>query len=164
MTRLLVPTVTLTLVYALTLASFDPWDLLLGALLSGGLLLGFRRFLASGPAIASPGPLARVLAFVPFAGAVLRDVVVGTWNVVLVVLHLRPLNRPGIVEIPLDGRTPTGVAVMALVTTLSPGSFLVDVDWGARTMLLHVLDASDPDRVRADQLAAYRSRQRRVFP
>ncbi len=154
----------LTLLYALVLASFDPWDLLLGALLSGGLLLGFRRFLAGGPAIAAPGPLARVLAFVPFAGAVLRDIVVGTWNVILVVLHLRPLNRPGIVEIPLDGRTSSGVAVMALVTTLSPGSFLVDVDWEQRVILMHVLDASDPDQIRADQRRFYRRYQRRVFP
>lgn len=156
--------VLLTLIYALVLASFDPWDLLLGALLSGGLLLGFRRFLAGGPAVAAPGPLTRVLAFVPFAGALLRDIVVGAWNVILVVLHVRPLNRPGIVEIPLDGRTPTGVAVMALATTLSPGSFLVDVEWERGVMLFHVIDASDPDAIRAEYERFYRRYQQRVFP
>jgi hypothetical protein len=31
-------------------------------------------------------------------------------------------------------------------------------------VLVHVLDAHDPEAVRAEQMAAYRSRQRRVFP
>jgi multisubunit Na+/H+ antiporter MnhE subunit len=56
------------------------------------------------------------------------------------------------------------VAVSALVTTLSPGSFLVDVDWTEGTMLIHVIEASDPDRVRADLETFYQRYQRRVFP
>jgi multisubunit Na+/H+ antiporter MnhE subunit len=51
-----------------------------------------------------------------------------------------------------------------LVSALSPGTFLVDVDEEDRTMLVHVLDASDPDAVRAEFEAFYRRYQRRVFP
>jgi hypothetical protein len=34
----------------------------------------------------------------------------------------------------------------------------------ALLVLLHVIDAVDPDAVRAEQLNSYRRRQRRVFP
>jgi multisubunit Na+/H+ antiporter MnhE subunit len=50
------------------------------------------------------------------------------------------------------------------LTTLSPGSVLVDIDWQRRDMLLHVIDASDPDAVRADLERFYDRYQRRVFP
>jgi hypothetical protein len=40
--------------------------------------------------------------------------------------------------------------------TLSPGSFLVDVDWDAGEMLVHVIDASDPEAVRRDAEKYYR--------
>ncbi len=77
MSRLLFPTALLTLVYALVLASFQPWDLLLGAVLSGAILLLFRRAIVTGPP-AGPGLLRRIAAFVPFAGAILREIAVGT--------------------------------------------------------------------------------------
>ena len=79
-------------------------------------------------------------------------------------LHVRPLNHPGIVAVPIAERSPLGVAVSGLATTLSPGAFLVDVDWEQRVMLIHVLDASDPDEVRADHQRFYRRWQRHVFP
>ncbi len=163
MSRLLFPTALLTLVYALVLASFQPWDLAIGAALSGAILLLFRRAIFTGRP-AEPGLLRPIAAFVPFTGAILRDIAVGTWQVVLVVLHLRPLVRPGIVALPLGERTPAGVAVSALATTLSPGSYLVDVDWRRGVMLLHVLDARDPDAVRAAHQHFYDRYQRHVFP
>lgn len=163
MSRLLFPTALLTLVYALVLASFQPWDLLLGAVLSGAILLLFRRAIFTGRP-AGPGLLRRIAAFVPFTGAILREIAVGTGQVVLVVLHLRPLVRPGIVAVPLGDRTPVGVAVSALATTLSPGSYLIDVDWRRGVLLLHVLDARDPDAIRAAQQHFYDRYQRHVFP
>jgi multisubunit Na+/H+ antiporter MnhE subunit len=164
MNRFVIALATLILVYLLVLASTDPWDLAFGALLGTGLLLGTRDFVFT----ARPAPIAhlglRTLAFLPFVGATAWDILRGTWMVALVVLHLRPLRHPGIVVIPFAERTPLGVAVTALVSGLSPGTFLVDVDEENRTMLVHVLDASDPDAVRAEFEAFYRRYQRHVFP
>jgi multicomponent Na+:H+ antiporter subunit E len=162
--RLLIWVVFLTTVYLLMLASVDPWDLLQGLLLAVALLLLFRRFLFDGRPAPLPHLLRRVLALGPFMLAVLRDILIGTWNVLLIVLHLRPLRTPGIVVVPIGERTPSGVAVSSLATTLSPGSFLVDVDWDRRVMLLHVIDASDPDAVRAEQQLLYERYQRQIFP
>lgn len=153
----------LTLVYALVLASFHPWDLATGAAVSCALFLATRGYLF-GDEPDTDGILGRVAAFAPFAAAVVREVVVGTWEVALVTLHLRPLERPGIVAVPIGERTPTGIAVTALVMTLSPGEFLVEVDWERDVMLMHVIDAGDPEKVRAAHERFYERYQRKVFP
>jgi multisubunit Na+/H+ antiporter MnhE subunit len=106
----------------------------------------------------------RLIAVVPFVLATIWDIMRGTWAVTLVVLHFRPLRRPGIVAVPFEERTPLGVAVTTLLMTLSPGAYLVDIDNETRLMLIHVLDASDPDAVRAELQAFYRRFQRHVFP
>jgi len=66
--------------------------------------------------------------------------------------------------VPIGERTTSGVAVSALTTTMSPGEVLVDIDWERGVMLIHVLDARDPDAVRARHLRFYERYQRRVFP
>jgi multicomponent Na+:H+ antiporter subunit E len=162
--RVILSLLLLTLVYAMVLASFKPWDLVIGATLSGALLYAFRGFVFGGRPKPLPGFSRRVLAFVPFAAAVVRDIVVGTWEVALVTLHLKPLVKPGIVTVPLGERTPAGVAVQALLTTLSPGEFLVDVDWDERVMLIHTIDAGDPEKIRRSQERFYQRYQRKIFP
>lgn len=163
MGRLVLPLVLLTLVYALVLGSFSPADLALGAALSGGLLFVLRSFVLPGEG-APGGLLGRVVGFFPFAAAVARDVVVGTWGVTLITLHFRPIGRSGIVAIPVGGRSEAGVAVSALVATLSPGEVLVDVDRGRGVMLIHVIDAADPEEIRRRHADFYRRYQRKVFP
>jgi multicomponent Na+:H+ antiporter subunit E len=161
--------VALTLVYALALASFHPWDLLIGAGLSSILLFSFGRIVFRGDADSQAGQLSglllrRAVAFVPFCLVVLRDILVGTWEVALVVLHLRPLVSPGIVAVPVGERTPAGVAVWAVVTGLPPGSFFVDVDRERGVALIHVLDARNPEGLRQEQEDFYRRYQSKVFP
>jgi len=169
-TRYVGAIVALTLVYALALASFHPWDLVIGACLSTALLFASRRFVfgvdgeGSRPAGRGTTLLGRVAAFVPFSAVVLRDIAVGTWEVSLVTLHLRSLVKPGIVAVPIGDRTPTGVAVWAVVTGLPPGSFFVDVDRERGVVLIHVLDARDPEAFREQQEEFYRRYQSKVFP
>ncbi|MHB1133898.1 MAG: Na+/H+ antiporter subunit E [Chloroflexota bacterium] len=154
----------LTLVYALVLGSSDPWDLAQGAVFSAALLVAFRRFL---PDERSTPPLAllrRLLAFFPYALAVAWDIAVGTVTMILIVLHLRPLTRPGIVIVPIGERSPTGVAVSSLANVLSPGTLLVDVDQQRGVMLIHSIDASDPEAVRQAMQNMYYRWQRHVFP
>jgi multicomponent Na+:H+ antiporter subunit E len=168
-TRYAFAVVALTLVYALALASFHPWDLLIGAGLSSILLFSFGRIVFRENSDSQAGQLSglllrRTVAFVPFCLVVLRDILVGTWEVTLVVLHLRPLASPGIVAVPVGERTPTGVAVWAVITGLPPGSFFVDVDRELGVALIHVLDARNPEAFREEQEDFYRRYQSKVFP
>ena len=151
-------------IYALTLASVHPLDLLAGGVLAGALLAALRRFLFNVEPAASPSIVRRLLRFPRLAVAVAGEVVRGTWLVTLVLAGRRPLSRPGIVSVPVGERTGTGVAATALAVTLSPGEVFVDVDWERGVMLLHVLDASDPDAVRRHHAAFYDRHQRAVFP
>ncbi|MDQ4077321.1 MAG: Na+/H+ antiporter subunit E [Chloroflexota bacterium] len=164
MSRWLVSLALLTATYLMVLGSVAPWDVLMGALLSGVLLAGTQRFLFTGRPAPLPDLLGRIVALVPFSLMVLFDIVEGTWMVVLVVLRLRPLHRPGIVEVPIGERSPTGVAVSGIALTLSPGSYLVDIDWERDIMLYHVLDATEPEQIREKYEAFYQRYQRRVFP
>jgi multisubunit Na+/H+ antiporter MnhE subunit len=163
-TRYVVAVAGLTLVYALALASFHPWDLLFGAGLSTALVFASRRFIFDTEPGQGPGLPRRVVAFVPFAAAVFWEILVGTWEVALVTLHLRSLVKPGIVAVPIGDRTTVGVAVWAIVTGLPPGSFFVEVDRGRGVALIHVLDARDPEAFREQQQDFYRRYQSKVFP
>jgi multicomponent Na+:H+ antiporter subunit E len=164
MTRVMVSLLLVAATYLAMLARLDPLDVVLAVGVAAVILAAFRRFLFGGPGDPGPKFLRRLVHLPLFVLAVLRDITVGTWDVALVVLHLRPLRSPGIVAIPFGDRTDTGVTVGALVATLSPGEFLVDVDHERRVMLLHVLDASDPDAVREQHDAFYRRFQRPVLP
>jgi multisubunit Na+/H+ antiporter MnhE subunit len=173
--RYLLAAVLLTLTYAFVLASFDPWDLTAGAALAAALLFAFGNSVFGDPAapgepasgrdrVRRPGLLRRGAAFGPLAVAAAWAIIEGTWEVTLVTLHLRKLDRPGLVAVPVGERTPTGVAVSALITTLSPGTFLVDVDEERGVMLIHTINAGDPEAVREAHQEFYRRYQGKVVP
>ena len=154
----------LVAVYALTLASANPLDLVAGAVLAAAVLVALRRFLFGGEPLTQPSMVKRIASFPRLVLAVAWEVTRGTWLVALVVTGRRPLARPGIVCVPIGERTRGGVAATALAVTLSPGEVFVDVDSEREVMLLHVLDASDPDAVRRHHAAFYDRHQRSVFP
>jgi multicomponent Na+:H+ antiporter subunit E len=164
MTDRLMGCLLLTLVYALTLASFAPWDLLAGLTISAALLLATRRLRLQDGDHRAPPLWRRVVRFPILCLAAVREIVIGTWQVALVVTGLRPLRQPGIVAVPVGERSTAGLAASALLVTLSPGEVFVDVDHERQVMLLQVLDASDPDAVRRRHDAFYRRYQRAVFP
>ncbi|MDQ4072181.1 MAG: Na+/H+ antiporter subunit E [Actinomycetota bacterium] len=154
----------LTAVYAVTLASLRPLDLAMGLFISAALLAVAHRFVFADEPEPAPEVLRRIAALPRFFAGVIAEVASGTIEVALVVLGRRRLDCPGIVAVPIEERTPIGVAVAALAFTLSPGDVLIDVDEEEQVMLIHVLDASDPDAVRARHRSFYERWQRRAFP
>jgi multisubunit Na+/H+ antiporter MnhE subunit len=164
MTHRLLTVALLTALWLVTLVSVAPLDVLLGVLVGAAVLLGVSRKEPTLPDAATVPLGRRLLAFPRFALATLREMLVGTWDVALRVVHLRPVERPGIVLVPIGERTPTGLAASALADTLSPGEVLVDVDHERRVMLVHVIDATDPDAIRAKHEEFYRRHQRGAFP
>jgi multisubunit Na+/H+ antiporter MnhE subunit len=158
----------LAVIFVLALASVDPWDLVIGAGLAIGVLLLFRSIAPAGADGATrekmPSPLTRILWFFPMCARAAWDITCGTWLVFLFVSGIRKLEHPGIVLVPIGERTPTGVAVSALISTLSPGTVMMEIDFAQGVMLIHAIDASDPDQIRADHQEFYDRYQRHVFP
>jgi multisubunit Na+/H+ antiporter MnhE subunit len=150
-------------VYLLTLGSAHPLDLAFGVVVAAALSVGLRGRLQR-PRGEGPPLAARLAATPPLLAAVAAEIARGTWDVALRVLHLRPVEHPGIVLVPIGERSELGVAVTGLLIGLSPGSLLLDVDTERQAMLFHVIDASDPDAVRAHLDRFYQRYQRRVFP
>jgi multisubunit Na+/H+ antiporter MnhE subunit len=146
----------LTLIYLLVLTSVRPGDLLVGAALSLAVAYALR-VPESG---AAHLPIrSRLPAALGVAGATIAEVVRGSWQVSRFCLG-RPAS-PGLVEIPREDRSPAAVALWGVLTGEAPDEVVVDVDEERGTLLVHVLDAGDPDGIRARH-SRDRVRQRRV--
>ena len=157
----------LTIVFCLTLASYDPWDMLIGAILGSIVLAIFHDALPGipgKPARELPSLPSRIVNFFPFAGITVWEILSGSLRVAAIVIGLRKLEHPGIVAVPIGERSKFGVMVTGVTTSLAPGLIVLDVDWDRHLMLVHVIDASDPDQIRADMQALYDRYQRKVFP
>jgi multisubunit Na+/H+ antiporter MnhE subunit len=151
-------------IYALTVASFAWEDLILGLALTATLLLIFRPVMLPRRLPPNRQILKAILYFPLFAIVALKDVIVGTWQVALFVTGIRPLEHPGIIRVPLGRRSKASTGLAGMVLTLSPGTFLIDVDWEHREMLVHAIDASDPDALRAAYDEFYERYEQHVVP
>ena len=66
--------------------------------------------------------------------------------------------------VPIPPCGPSSAAVWGVRVGITPDTVVVQLDEEEGRMLLHVLDARDPEAMRAAPLASYQRRQRRVFP
>ncbi|MEZ4532012.1 MAG: hypothetical protein R2855_13470 [Thermomicrobiales bacterium] len=65
--------------------------------------------------------------------------------------------------VPIGERSKLGVIVTG-ITTFRRRLHLARYRLGRNLMLVHVMDASDPDQIRADMQELYDRYQRKVFP
>ena len=145
-----------TVIFALTIGDLGWQNLLLGLVVSLACMVLFRQQLVPRPLPPNELALHLLLVSPRFFWYLLVDILEGTWRVAMITLGLRPLARPGIVRLPLGVHSPYGLGPVGYFLTLSPGSFMVDIDWDRREMLVHVVDASDPEAVRASAEKYYR--------
>lgn len=145
-----------TAVFCAVVGDFTWQNILVGSLVSIAIMLIFRGQITPRP-LAPVGLSMHLLLYAPvLAYYLFVDILKGTWQVVATTIGIRPLRSPGIVKIPIATHSPYGVGPVGFFITLSPGSFLVDVDWDNREMLVHVLDGSDPEAIRRDAEKYYR--------
>lgn len=136
--------------------SFALTNVMLGAGLSAALMWLFRKQISPKP-LAPIGLSFHLLLFAPvLIYYLLVDIIAGTIKVALITLRIKPLVKPGIVKIPLKAHSPYGVGPVGFFITLSPGSVLLTIDWDERQMLVHAIDASNPDQIRRDAEKYYR--------
>lgn len=154
----------LTSVYLLMLISLNPWDIVVGLLLSTVLVLLFRSYIGLTTPSSGPGAVERLRWIVPFILHTAWDITVSALQVALMVMHVRPLARMRFIEIPFDDDTAAGVALNALLTTLSPGAVMIDIDWERRVTLFHVFDNAELSEIRRIYRDFYERYQRHVLP
>ncbi|MGC4191230.1 MAG: Na+/H+ antiporter subunit E [Thermomicrobiales bacterium] len=141
-----------TAIYALMLASTAWEDLLTGVVLSAVLLAIFRPVILPSPLPSTRSTIRVLVAGPRYLWMMVRDILVGTWTVTKVVTGLNKTYHPGIITIPIGDHSERAVGVAGLCLTLSPGSFLLDVDWDQRVMLIHVIDATNWEQIHDEML------------
>ena len=145
MSRIVIQALSLMGVYLLVLTSAKPGDALAGLLLGVVLAVALRQRLP-GRRAATP-KLSGLVALGPVLAATAAEMVVGSWRTARFCLGRG--GRPGFVEIPRAGRSRHGVALWGVLTGEAPDEVPVDVDEERDVLIVHLVDASDPDAVRS---------------
>lgn len=83
------------------------------------------------------------LAWLALGWLFLRELLVSVKDVVLTILQPRRARRSGIVAIPLDVRSDAGIALLANMITLTPGTTSLHVSNDRKLLYVHVMNLSD---------------------
>lgn len=146
MMKLLFPapllSVALFVLWLLLNHSISPGHLVLGAIL--GLLIpqvtrGLRPLPVS---VKHPWTILKL------AATVVKDTSISNYEVVrfLIFPSLRK-NSASFVHVPLDLRDPNGLAVLAMITCITPGTAWAEVSRDRSMLLMHVLEVGDPQTI-----------------
>jgi multicomponent Na+:H+ antiporter subunit E len=158
MSRLIVQALALMGVYLLVMTSLKPGDAAVGFGLGLLLTVALRPRLP-GRGAATP-PLAGLVALGPVLAMTAVEMVRGSWRTAR--FCLRGGGRPGFVEIPRGGRSRHAVALWGVLTGEAPDEVPVDVDVERDVLIVHLVDASDPEAIRDRHRRAYERAQRKV--
>ena len=106
----------------------------------------------------------RLFRFLEYSVVVLWDIMVANVQVAWIVLT-RPNSklRPAWVVVPLDLRQPEAITILAGTITLTPGTVSADLSDEGHSLLVHALDAEDPDAVRDEIKNRYERRLKEIF-
>jgi multicomponent Na+:H+ antiporter subunit E len=132
-------------------------NLLQGAILSG-LLLALLRF-----------PVRRRLRLGKVPKAIglllyfLKEILLSNASVARSILSPLSSLTPGIVAVPLDLTSDAGIATLANLITLTPGTLSLDVSPDRRTLYVHSVHVDDPDAFRREIKEGFERRVKEVF-
>lgn len=151
-------TILLTLVWALLHNSYSSGTIAFGLLLGVGIPILTAAYWPNRPKLARP------LKMFSYSLIVMWDIIVANVQVAIIVLFKRNEDmRPNWVVIPLDLRTPEAIAILAGTITLTPGTVSADLSDQGHALLVHALDAPNPDEVRDEIKQRYERRLKEIF-
>lgn len=147
---------------------FAVWLLLMGKVDAGSVTIGLALAVLL-PAVGQRLRPARASMRRPWvalrlAGVVLWDIVLSNVNVARLILGREARLRPHFVWIPLDVTNPYGIAALAGIITMTPGTVTVGLSEDRRHLLVHFLDVDDTAEAAAQIKARYEAPLREVFP
>ena len=145
-------------VWLLLVATLAPAHLLLAALLAIALPLLAQRLREDTAHLRRPLVAARL------AMVVLWDIVLSNIEVARRILGRESKIHPGFIWIPLDIQNPHGIAALAGIITMTPGTLSSELSADRRFLLVHCLHLEDADAAIAQIKARYEAPLREVFP
>ena len=95
---------------------------------------------------------------------VMRDTSVSNFQVVRFLLFPRLRRHPAdFVAVPLDLRDPNGLALLAMIVCLTPGTAWAEISRDRSMLLMHVLEVDDPAQIAAYVKQAYERPLMEIF-
>jgi multicomponent K+:H+ antiporter subunit E len=151
-------TLLLTLVWVLLANGPSAGSLAMGLGLGIVVPLLTRPFWPDRPVVRAP------LGVVEYGLVVLWDICVANVQVAYLILFKRPRDlRSRFVVVPLDTRVPEAIVTLAGTITMTPGTVSCDVSADGRSLLVHALDAPDPEELVATIKSRYERRLLEIF-
>lgn len=150
-------TPTLAGIWLLLNNSIAPGQILLGVLLGWLIPLFTLRFWPEAIRIRHPWRLVR------FLGVVLFDIFTANLVVAMRILGRPESLRPAFIELPLDLRSDLAISLLANTICLTPGTVSAQLSPDRRTLLVHALDAPDPEEIIAAIKSRYEAPLKEVF-
>lgn len=134
----------LLVLWLLLVNSVSPGQLLLGLVLAWMIPMITSRFWDAQARVRRPMVLVRL------AGAVLKDILVANIAVAALVVGPARRIRPGFVVMPVRLRGDTGLSLLANTVTLTPGTLSAFLSADRTELVIHALQADDPDAIIAN--------------
>lgn len=152
----------------LTLMLVIVWQMLVNYVSLGtlvfGLILGIVVPLLTSPYWPDRPKLKSPVMIAEFVLVVMWDIVVANIVVAKTILFTRNSQmHPTWITVPLDLRSPEAITVLAGTITMTPGTVSSDLSADGRSLLVHCLDAQDPDAVRDEIKHRYERRLKEIF-
>jgi multicomponent K+:H+ antiporter subunit E len=152
----------------LTLLLTVVWLMLVNSVTVGAIILGLAFGILIPLLTSAYWPnrpkLRRPLKVVTYVLIVVWDICIANLVVAKTILFRRNADlRSNWVTIPLDLSSPEAITVLAGTITMTPGTVSSDISACGRALLVHCLDAPDPDAVREDIKYRYERRLKEIF-
>jgi len=145
-------------VWLLLVATVEPAHLLLAAILALLLPLAADRLRAE------HAPMQRPLVAARLGLRVLWDIVVSNIEVAWRILGRESRIHPGFVWVPLEITNPYGIAALAGIITMTPGTLSSELSGDRRHLLVHCFHLEDADATVAQIKQRYETPLREIFP
>jgi multicomponent Na+:H+ antiporter subunit E len=128
------------------------WCALIGRLtlvdLVVGYAIGFGLFGWLLPSHAARSYVRRIPRVAVFIIAYAYEVLLSSLRIAWEVVTPFPRRSPGIIQVPLDVKTDTEIALLANLVTFTPGTVAIDIAEDKSHMVVHDMFITDPDESR----------------
>ncbi len=141
----------LAVIWAIALGPMTPLNLVVGFVVGYLMLaLAWRLGLNYRDDQKNTNYFRRVFQVMSFLVFFTREMIIA--NVQMAYYTLSPLSRlrPGIVVIPIEGMSNLEITTLANLITLTPGTLSLDVSDDHTQLMVHCMDASDPEKIVAE--------------
>jgi len=150
--------VSVFVLWLLLAATVEPAHLLLAAVLAVLLPLATQRLRDEHAGLRRPRVAARL------AVRVLWDIVLSNIEVARRILGPESRIHPGFVWVPLDLRNGHGIAALAGIITMTPGTLSAELSADRKHLLVHCFHLDDPAATVAQIKRDYETPLREIFP